>query len=122
MSSGPVKQARTESREQHTVVGWLRARGHLVFAVPNGAKFGPDPRLRAMQMGKLRREGLLPGAPDLVIADKAGPVAVEMKRDQKSKVTAIQHGVLDRLQSMGWRVVVGHGADDAIAQLVGHGL
>lgn len=115
---------RRETHEQADVVAWLRTRRHLVFSVPNGAHVaGRTVSERARKVAKLKREGLLPGAPDLVVARAGGPpVAVEMKRAGQSRTTEAQNRVLAALECVGWGVVVGFGADDAIRKLERMGL
>jgi hypothetical protein len=57
------------SDSEHDIQARLVARCRLakypVISIPNGAKFGRNPRLAAMQARKLRAEGLEPGIPDL---------------------------------------------------------
>lgn len=108
-----------EGPETAVVVGWLRARRLRFFGVPNGAYLGG--RNRYAVVGKLKAEGLLPGAPDLVLIDRAPrtgqPVALEMKRLSGGRLSSAQKSVIASMEDAGWAVVVGHGALDAISKL-----
>lgn len=60
----------SEHDEQSALITWARmTRGPLswLYATPNGAQFGRDRKLAIIQAGKLKREGLLPGVPDLFL-------------------------------------------------------
>lgn len=107
----------TEHNHQRFVVEWLRMRGVGVFSVPNGGIIGG--RNKWGLLTKMKAEGMLPGAPDLVLMklSTAGrPVAVEMK-SQWGRLSTDQLVVHREMEKGGWVVVVGHGADDAITQL-----
>lgn len=48
--------------------------------MPNGAVLGGDPKRRAIQMASLKRDGLTPGFPDLIVYGKGGKVGhIEVK-------------------------------------------
>ena len=107
-----------ETEEQQLLVTALRWHGVKCFSVPNGAILGG--RNRFAQLRKLKAEGLLSGAPDLILADLDGmgrPVAVEMKRQRGGVVSDDQREAMDMLAACGWAVVVAKGAEDALAQL-----
>jgi len=60
----------TEHDEQTALIQWARmspAPLDWLFAVPNGAQYGSNRKLAMIQAGKLKREGLLPGVPDLFL-------------------------------------------------------
>jgi hypothetical protein len=68
----------------------------------------------------MKNEGLLPGAPDLIVmklAPDGRPVAIEMKRDRYGKLSEHQLTVIPQMRDEGWIVVVPSGAMDAIRQL-----
>jgi hypothetical protein len=59
---------------------YLAKRGLRSVAVPNGAVLGGDARNRAIQMASLKRDGLTPGFPDLIVFGKGGKVGfIEVK-------------------------------------------
>ena len=105
------------------LVDTLRLCGIECFSVPNGAIIGG--RNRFAQLKKLKREGMLSGAPDLVLMDRlpdGRPVAVEMKRKKGSVISDAQRVVLLQLVGCGWAVVLAKGAGDALGQLKKLGL
>ena len=103
---------RSESTEQTILVARLR-QFHpdlLVMSIPNGGK--RDPRVAA----QMKREGVLPGAPDLLVAeprDGQHGLFVEMKRQKGGRVSEDQKTVHDKLKARGYEVVVCEGADSA---------
>jgi len=105
------QQYPTEHAEQCAVASWLRARGVAFFAVPNGAKMGPA------EASKMKREGLSPGVPDLMVVDQGNRIALEMKRREGGRVSPDQRAWLDHLEGQGWTCYVAHGAEDAIGWL-----
>ena len=116
-----------EHDEQKAVVFWLRSHGVECFAVPNGVSLGRNRKRNAITISKLKGEGFLPGAPDLILLDRCrcgghepAPVAIEMKRG-KEKPDAHQISVHQRMTACGWHVIVGQGCTDAVAKLVGLG-
>jgi len=102
----------SEHAEQVAVAAWLRARHIWFFAVPNGAKMG------AREASKMKREGLRPGVPDLLIVDRGCKLALEMKsRDPKARPTKEQEVSLAHLAAEGFDCCVAHGAKEAIGWL-----
>lgn len=108
----------TEHAEQVAFVKWIRAQHPklLVFSVPNGAHLAGNGWQRAVKIKKLKAEGMLPGAPDLIIP--AWRIAIEFKRTKRSAgVSDEQSAVHDALRACGWAVIVAYGFTDAMAQL-----
>lgn len=120
-----------ESEEQRAVVQWLRARGHPCHATINETLLsymaGKVNTYRLM--ATLRGMGMVDGWPDLeldVPSPKTGRmVYVEMKRQRGprggtggSGVSDSQARVHDEIRERGDHVIVGWGAEDAIAKLV----
>lgn len=109
----------TESQEQAALVQWLRLRRVPFFAVPNGAVLGGANHYAIL--GRLKAEGMLNGAPDLVLIQRAPTtgrhVMVEMKRRVGGKLTPEQKVVHRTAQACGWDVVVAWGCESAINQL-----
>lgn len=102
---------RSESTEQTIVVARIR-QFHpdvVLMSIPNGGK--RDPRVAA----QMKREGVLPGAPDLLVAeprDGKHGLFIEMKR-VKGRTSKEQDDVIDKLRQRGYEVVVAEGADCA---------
>ena len=129
------KVSALETDEQQAVIKWwtsyCKTRGlpeFLLFSIPNGSVLAGDARHRAIQMARLKREGLRAGCPDLFLAapkiDKDFVPAsalffglfIEMKRigETPNENQRAFHSVL-RFQ--GYNVIVAQGADEAIRAL-----
>lgn len=101
----------TEHTEQAKLVGRLQSfyPDALVFAVPNGGLRHKREAIR------LKAEGVLPGVPDLVIAEPRSVyhgLYVEMKRRKGGRLTEDQEKVHAQLRARGYAVMVGYGVDD----------
>lgn len=102
-----TEKVQSEHMEQAVLVQWFR-RSYpevLIFAIPNGGKRSPS------QAAKLKVEGVVPGIPDLFIPEWM--LWVEMKKVKGGKVSQEQHNVINYLVDVGYRVIIGLGADDA---------
>lgn len=102
----------SESDEQEGFVIWFRAKfpAVLIYAIPNGGH-------RAISTAKrLKAEGVVSGIPDLHIP--AWRLWVEMKRVKGGKLSAEQSAMIEHLESLGHKVIVGKGAQDASAQVM----
>lgn len=97
----------SEHMEQAALVMWFRRAypNTLIFAVPNG---GLRSKSQAM---KLKVEGVVPGIPDLFVP--AWKLWIEMKKAKGGKISPEQAEMIIYLQSVGYRVIVGIGAEDA---------
>lgn len=102
----------SEHLEQARLVMWFRQTypDTLIFAIPNG---GLRSKSQAM---KLKVEGVVPGIPDLFIP--AWRLWVEMKKAKGGKLSEEQKEMIIYLQSVGYHVIVGLGAEDAKAQIL----
>jgi len=112
----------TEHAEQSLVCQWLDAcHPDLVwFAVPNGAKLGGTDKQRFGMVNKLKMEGMVPGAPDLVILAPRGiyhGCLLEMKRIKGGKLSDNQREFLARAEAVGYFTIVGYGYDNAVELL-----
>lgn len=130
-----------ESKEQQAVIQWseyqqipqfhLKLRKFL-FAIPNGSHLSGDGKARARQMGVLKKEGLTPGASDLMLAwpnqGYAG-LFIEMKKDRgefrsdsaaNSAVSDVQLDFLDHMAFAGYAVSVCYGATEAISTIMSY--
>lgn len=102
----------TEHEEQRELVRWFRQSmpSMRIFAIPNGGA------RTAATAGRLKAEGVSPGVPDLFIP--ALKLWVEMKRTKGGILSQEQKDWRDYLESVGYCVIVGKGADDAKAKII----
>lgn len=106
-----------EHNEQSIVVRYLRAAGILFCSVPNGARTSMSAARR------LKAEGMVRGAPDLLIFDAppASPqsrgVAIEMKARDGAKPTPEQLEWQTSLAMRGWTTIIAFGAAEALDEL-----
>ena len=101
----------SEHLEQVRLVSWFRRSypGVRVFAIPNGgARSG-------VQGASLKAEGVSPGVPDLFVPEWL--LWVEMKREAGGVVSPVQRDWIAYLESIGHRVIVGRGFEDAKRQI-----
>ena len=74
-----------EKDVQHAVLQFLAAKRIYAAAVPNGSVLAGDARARAMQSNALKRSGMRPGFPDLILVEHSGENArvgfMEVKRE-----------------------------------------
>lgn len=71
---------RPETRLQRDIRHYLALKGFRTVAVPNGATLRGDAKDRAIQMANLKRDGLTPGFPDLLVYGKDGKIGhIEVK-------------------------------------------
>lgn len=103
-----LPETASEHLHQAHVVSWLRKRGLLVFAVPNGGKRGKR------EAQKLKTEGVTPGVPDLCVP--ALNLWIEMKTPT-GRLSPVQKQMAKQLEAAGHRVLVCYGCDDAVQQL-----
>lgn len=108
-----------ETTEQRALIEWLTFKHIGHFSVPNG--FIAGGRNKWAMLAKLKKEGLLKGAPDLILIDRSPktgqPVAVEMKRVKGGDLSPDQRQVIASMRAAGWIVILAPGAHSAIMQL-----
>jgi hypothetical protein len=101
-----------EREEQERLAAWLDGTGLDWYHVPNE-------RASKAEAGKLSRQGVKPGVPDVVILDwtddGACGLVIELKRTKGGTVSQVQREWLARFTRHGRRAEVCRGADDAIA-------
>lgn len=112
-----MEYAASESQEQQMLMKWIDfamskypALG-LIYHIPNERKCSN------WQGGKLKREGVRAGVPDLClpVANKNhNALYIEMKRKKGNKPTANQLLWLNKLNEYGNLAVVCYGSDQAI--------
>jgi Holliday junction resolvase len=99
----------SEDAEQSAVVANLRSKGILIFSVPNGVN---SSRIKG---GRLKATGLLSGIPDLVsLLPDNRVIWIEMKKRKGGSVSPTQKLIHKLLQFIGFEVIVGKGAQDAV--------
>ena len=106
------KTSPSEHSEQVGFINWFRAKYPqvLIFAIPNGEK-------RAITVAKrLKAEGVVRGIPDLFIPQFN--LWVEMKRISGGRLSPEQKGMIQYLEGIGQKVIVGKGAADASRQIL----
>ena len=107
----------SEHDEQKALIQWLDFQypDTLFFAIPNGAHLAGTDRQRFAQINKLKAEGLVPGTPDVFIAEPRGGYAgcfVEMKT-LTGKLSDNQKEFLARAEARGFYTIVGFGFEFA---------
>lgn len=114
----------TEDKLQAAIAAHLTARASsdvLWWHTPNGGS------RNAIEAAKLRRMGVKPGIPDLLLLVGGRLHALELKTAKqgsraKGRLSAHQMIVLDAMGRQGVRVAVAYGLDEALAQIEAWGL
>lgn len=103
----------SEHLEQVRLVSWFRRTfpDVRIFAVPNGGVRS------GLQGVKLKAEGVSAGVPDLFVP--AWSLWVEMKRAKGGTVSSEQKDWIAYLESIGHKVIIGRGFEDAKRQIEG---
>ena len=101
----------SEDHEQMMLVQWFRLTYPEVriFSVPNGGHRHPA------VAAKMKATGVVKGVPDLFVP--ACRLWIEMKRTKGGSLSPEQKDWREYLQSVGYWVIVGKGADDAKRQI-----
>lgn len=111
------KRLSLEHLEQVGLVSWWKERyPHLpIISIPNGGK-------RSISEAKrIRAEGGTAGANDLVCALPYGKTLwIEMKKIKGGKISKEQAEFHAQLESLGHKVIVGYGAEDASRKVLDH--
>ena len=106
-----ILTAPSEHLEQVRLVSWFRRQypDVRIFAIANGgARSG-------VQGASLKAEGVSPGVPDLFVP--AWLCWVELKRSTGGIVSPVQKDWIAYLESIGHRVIIGRGFEDAKRQV-----
>ena len=122
-----------EDAEQEIVFQWASYHKELrwMHSVPNGAFLGGDGSRRAMQMARLKAQGLRNGVSDIFLPRPTESseglsdtgyhgLYIEMKRrkvDGPSRVTKDQRDFQEYASEQGYKCVVCYGADEAITAI-----
>lgn len=97
----------SEHMEQVQLVSWFRKTytGVLIFSIPNGGQ------RNAVTASFLKAEGVVAGIPDLYIPQHN--LWIEMKKAKGGRVSVAQKEKIAYLESIGHKVIIGHGFEDA---------
>lgn len=102
-----------ERQIQRSVLDYLSKRGVTAVHVPNGSVLSGDGRARAIQMASLKKAGLAPGFPDLILFSRTGKVGFfEVKREGE-KLGDKQADWSDRFVEWGLPWAIVRSIDDA---------
>jgi hypothetical protein len=101
----------TEDQEQMLFVQWFRRQYPTIriFAIPLGGHRHPA------VAAKLKATGTSAGVPDLHVPE--WNLWVEMKRAKGGRLSEVQKDWIEYLESIGHKVIVGHGFEDAMAKV-----
>ena len=102
----------SEHLEQVRLVSWFRRQypDTRILAIPNGGGRS------ASQGAALKAEGVQAGVPDLCVPEWL--LWIEMKREAGGVVSPVQRDWIQYLESIGHRVIVGKGFEDAKRQIL----
>jgi hypothetical protein len=84
---------------------------------PNGAVLAGNAAQRGRQMGAMKGDGFKVGFPDLICIWRGGAAFIEVKRPKGSTTSAEQKAVHERLERLGYPVLIAKSANDAHAFL-----
>lgn len=109
----------SESAIQHQVRSFLAALGIDAVHVPNGSVLAGDKIARAKQSNALKRAGVMPGFPDLILFDRrARRVAFFEMKSAKGRLEKSQERFAkEYAPSWGWPYAVIRSVDEAKAAL-----
>lgn len=112
---------RVESGIQRAIRMRLAALGFACVHVPNGAVLAGDRLRRVKQMAALKRDGLLPGFPDLLVYGSRGRIGHIEVKAPGGRVTEAQQRCREWLEGLGHCYAVCRSDDDAVAALAAWG-
>jgi VRR-NUC domain len=112
---------RPETRLQRDIRMYLRVRGYRSVHVPNGSVLAGDATKRAIQMNALKRDGLMPGFPDLLVYAPDGRVGHIEVKCEGGKVSETQKDVRRWMDEWGHKYAVCRSLEDVAETLEGWG-
>lgn len=104
---------RPESAIQLQIRKFVTAAGFHSVHVPNGAVLSGDSQQRARQMNALKRDGLMPGFPDLLIYGRGQRIGHMEVKTPKGAIGENQLRAREWLESLGHKYAVVRCVDDA---------
>ena len=117
--SGKGKPKISESQMQKNCVRWFRSqyKGPLLLTFPNGGyHLAGNAKARAMQVNRMKAEGMMVGASDLVLIHNGGVAFMEAKTP-KGKLSDNQKAFRDAVQALGYTYTVFRSLDGFIKQV-----
>ena len=108
---------RPETALQRQLRQYLAHRGFHSVHVPNGAVLGGDSVKRAIQMASLKRDGLMPGFPDLLVYAGGGRIGHIEVKTVKGRQEPSQQACQQWLEGLGHHYAVCRSVDDVAAAL-----
>ena len=96
-----------EDNLQRTIIRYLRLKGIMVFAVPNGGS------RNVREAHNLKLSGVLAGVSDLIILMQKRAVFVELKTD-KGRQSEYQKKFQQDVESLGFEYLIWRSLDDCI--------
>ena len=112
---------RPESAIQAQIRTFIAHCGFHSVTVPNGAVLSGDKEKRARQMRSLKRDGLLPGMPDLLVYGSGGRIGHIEVKTPKGTVQDSQKAVKAWLEGLGHSYAICRSIDDTRAALTAWG-
>ena len=112
-----MRRAHPESEIQQAIISYLLTLGYYPVAVPNGAQLAGNGRQRAMRMAFLKKEGLVPGFPDIVVYASQGRVGHIEVKTEGSYQKPSQKACEAALKNLGHQYAVCRSLDDATETL-----
>lgn len=104
----------SEAQDQAALIQHLELRhrpGVWWCAVPNGGS------RNVIEAAKLKGQGVVAGAPDLIVCIDGRMVGLEMKRSKGGRLSPAQIAQKERIEAAGGLWFVAHGLDEALAIL-----
>lgn len=108
---------RPESAIQLQIRKYIAAAGFHSVAVPNGAVLRGDKIERAKQMNALKRDGLMPGFPDLLIYGRGKRIGHIEVKTPTGRQEDSQQAAQAWLEGLGHHYALCRSVDDAVAAL-----
>jgi hypothetical protein len=97
-------QPMAERPVQRAAIDMLMRFGFRAVHVPNGAHLAGDKLARVKQIAALKKDGMSPGFPDLIVFGKRpGEIGfIECKHEDGGVISDEQYGWRDFLVALGW--------------------
>lgn len=105
-----IKKYPFEDDEQIAFINWFKYKykDYLIFSIPNGGS------RNKIEASKLKKTGLTPGIPDLIILMPNKEILfLEMKRQKGGILSPVQKTIIKIIESFGFTVLIGYGFLDA---------